>query len=81
MSKQAYKIEFLKKWKIHNVFHVSLLKQNTTRKRWVDKNNVTKLDTGDNKSREYEVKAIWDSALFYAKESEGYLLGLYHLVS
>ena len=37
VEKQAYKIELSKKWKIHNVFHVSLLKQDTTRKGRVDK--------------------------------------------
>ena len=38
-------------------------------------------DVSDNESGEYEVKVIWDSAV-YAKESEsGYLPGLYYLVS
>ena len=57
VGKQAYKLELPKKWRIHNVFHVSLLEQDTTRKERVDK-NVTELefDTGD--SEEYEVEAI-----------------------
>ena len=38
-------------------------------------------DAGNNKSREYKVEAIWDSAV-YARESEsGHLPGFYYLVS
>ena len=32
VGKQAYKLELSKKWRIHNVFYVSLLEQNTTKK-------------------------------------------------
>ena len=31
VDKQAYKLKLPKKWRIHNVFHVSLLEQNTTK--------------------------------------------------
>ncbi len=37
VGKQAYKLELSTKWKIYNVFHVSLLEQDTTRKGRVDK--------------------------------------------
>ena len=37
---------------------MSLLEQNITRKRRVDKNNAIKLDTGDDEGGEYEVEAI-----------------------
>ena len=57
IGKQAYKLELLKKWRIYNVFHVSLLEQNTTKKGQV---NDTQLDfefqAGDDK--EYEVDGI-----------------------
>ena len=78
VGKQAYKLELSKKWRIHNVFHVSLLEQNTPRKKRVKK--VPELNTGDN-SEEYKVEAIWDN-MVYAIESElGYLPGLYYLVA
>ena len=78
VGKQAYKLELPKKWRIHDIFHVSLLEQDTTRKGRVDDKNVG-LDTG-NKNGGYELEAIWDSKV-YARESEsGYLLGLYYLV-
>ena len=80
VGKQAYKIELPRKWNIYDVFHVSLLEQDTTRKGRVDENDATKLDDGDDNG-EYEVEAIRDSAV-YARESESsHLPGLYYLVS
>ena len=81
VGKQAFKLDLPTKWKIHNVFHVSLLEQNTTRKGRINKLFLElepEFDAGDNKK--YEVKAIIDSAV-YAKEAEGHLPGLYYLVS
>ena len=78
IGKQAYKLELPKKWRIHDVFHVSLLEQDTTRKGRV--HEAEELDTGDD-SGKYKVEAIRDSAV-YARESElGHLPGLYYLVS
>ena len=80
VEKQAYKLELPRKWRIHDVFYMTFLEQDTTRKGRVDENDATELDAG-NDSREYKVEAIWDSAV-YARESEsGHLLGLYYLVS
>ena len=80
VGKQTYKLELPKKWRIHNVFHVSLLEQDTTRKGRVHEENVEELDAGDD-SRKYEIEAIRDSGV-YAKESEsGHLPGLHYLVS
>ena len=79
VGKQAYKLELSKKWRIHDVFHVSLLEQDTTRKERVGDDNAEEQDAGDN-SGKYKVEVIWDSAV-YARESEsGYLPGLYYLV-
>ena len=77
VGKQAYKLKLPKKWRICNVFHLSLLKQNTTRKEQVEK--IPKLDTGNN-SREYKIEAIWNSAV-YTKESKSHLPGFYYLVA
>ena len=48
-----------------------LLEQGITRKKQADKNNVTKLDVGNN-SGKYKVKAICNSAI-YIKQSAGHL--------
>ena len=58
---------------------MSLLDQDTTRKGRVDENS-TELDTSDDKSGEYKVEAICNSAV-YVRESAGYLPRLYYLVS
>ena len=78
VGKQAYKLKLPRKWRIHDVFHVSLLEQDITRKERVEK--VPELDAGDD-SEEYEVEAIWDSAIYANKSESGYLPGLYYLVT
>ena len=79
VGKQAYKLELPKKWRIHDVFYMSLLEQDITRKGRVDNENV-ELDVG-NENGEYEVEAIRESEV-YARESESdHLPGLYYLVS
>ena len=82
IGKQVYKLELPKKWRIHDVFHVSLLNQDTTRKGRVDddENNAAELDAGD-ESGEYKVEAIWDSAVYARESKSGYLPSLYYLVS
>ena len=82
VGKQAYKLELPRKWRIHDVFHVSLLEQNTTRKGRVDEEvRQMEFDAGDNKSREYEVEVIWDSAVYARESKSGHLPGFYYLVS
>ena len=78
VEKQAYKLELPKKWKIHGVFHVSLLEQNTIRKRRVGKNAI-ELDVSD-ENKEYMVEAIWDSTVYARELKSGYLSGFYYLV-
>ena len=57
---------------------MSLLKQDTTRNKQVDK-NITELDV--NNSKDYEVEAMCDSTV-YANESESdYLPGFYYLIA
>ena len=78
MGKQAYKLKLLKKSRINNVFHVSLLEQDTTRKERVKK--VPELDAGNN-SKEYKVEAIQDSTLYTMELESGHLSRLYYLVA
>ena len=77
VGKQAYKLELPKKWRIHDVFHVSLLEQDITKKGQVN-DMQQEFEASDNKK--YKVDSIQDTAL-YARESAGQLLGLYYLVS
>ena len=79
VGKQAYKLELPKRWRMHNIFHVSLLEQDTIRKQRVDKWLAElELEAGD--SKEYKIEAIWDSAVYASKSESGQLPGLYYLV-
>lgn len=57
---------------------MSLLEQNTLKKGRIDEMSQPELERSSRK--EYEINAIYDSKV-YANESEGYLPGLYYLVS
>ena len=58
---------------------MSLLEQDTTKKKRVDK-QVKELEFGAGNSEEYKIEAIWDSAVFASESESGQLLGLYYLV-
>lgn len=79
VGKQAYKSELPKKWRIDNVFHVSLLEQNITKKRQADKEIEIELEAGNN--IKYELEAIWDSMVYAQKLTAGHLPDLYYLIS
>ena len=82
VRKQAYKLELPRKWRIHDVFYVLLLEQDTTRKGRVDKEvRQMKFDAGDDESGEYEMEAIRDSAVYARELESGHLPDLYYLVS
>ena len=76
VGKQAYKLELPKKWRIHDVFYVLLLEQDTTKKGRVNDMQL-EFEAGNNK--EYEVDGIWYSAV-YARKSAEQLPRLYYLV-
>ena len=80
VGKQVYKLKLSKKWRVHNVFHMSLLEQDTIKKGQVSK-AVPKLDAGNKNSKEYEIEAIWDSIVYANKSESGHLPGLYYLVT
>ena len=82
VSSQAYKLELPKQWRIHDVFHVSLLEPDTIRKGQIDAKTAEQLEfeSGGN-NKEYKVEGICDSAV-YARELEvGHLPGFYYLIS
>ncbi len=62
-----YKLKLPIKWKIYDVFYMSLLKQNTTRKKRVNK-ALTELEKDlefeAGGSKKYKVKAIIDSMVY-----------------
>ena len=81
IKKEAYKLELLRKWRFHDVLHVSLLEQDTIRKGQVDeKVRQIEFDAGNNKSRKYKVEAIRDSAVYVRELESGHLPGLYYPV-
>ena len=82
VGSQAYKLELPKRWRIHDVFHVSLLEQDTTRKGRVDEKTAEQLEfeAGGN-NEEYEMEGICDSAVYVRESEAGYLPGFYYLVS
>ena len=80
IGKQAYKLNLLKKWKIYDIFYVSLLEQNITKKgRANDIQLDFKFEADDDK--EYEVDGISDSAVYVKESAIGQLPELYYLVS
>ena len=80
VGKQAYKLELPKKWRIYNVFYVSLLEQNITKKRQVNDMQLD-FEFKAGNDMEYEVDGIWDSAIYAKELTISQLPGLYYLVS
>ena len=58
---------------------MSLLEQNITRKRQIDKKKAKQLEfeAGGN-NKEYKIESICDSAVYTKKSETGHLLGLYY---
>ncbi len=80
VGRHASKLELPKRLRIHDMFHMSLLEQNITKKGRVVKNvRQIDFDAGNNQNREYEVETIWNS-MVYARESASHLPKLYYLV-
>ena len=81
VKKQAYKLKLPGTWRVHDVFYVSLLEQDTTKKEQINKfAEVLEFEFEPGDDKEYKVEAIQDSTV-YTKEVDGHLLELYYLVA
>ena len=65
---------------MHNVFQVSLLDQDTTKKEHVDK-WVIELELKAGNSKQYKIEAISDSVVYTSELESDQLRGLYYLVA
>ena len=65
---------------MYNVFHMSLLEQDNTRKERLDK-RVKEIELIAGNNKEYKVEAIWDSAVYVSESKSGQLSDLYYLVA
>ena len=80
VGKQVYKLKLPKKWRIYDVFYISLLEQNITKKGRVnDTQSDFEFEAGNDE--DYKVHSIWKSAIYTKESAIGQLLGLYYLVS
>ena len=79
MGKQAYKLKLPNKLRIYNLFYILLLEQDITKNKELV--NLSKLDAGNDDSKEYKLKAIWDSVVHTNKFKSDYLPALYYLVT
>lgn len=75
----AYKLKLPTKQKIYNIFYISLLEQNITRKRQVNKLSEPEKEFETEDNKKYKVKTIINS-IVYGKEVNDQILGLYYLV-
>ena len=76
IGKQAYKLELPRNWKIYDIFYISLLEQDITKKG--REFLVPEFEPGNN-DKMYKVEAIQDSVV-YTKKANKHLSGLYYLV-
>lgn len=60
---------------------MSILEKNTINKGRVDQSTATQLEFKASDNNEvYELKEIYDNAIFVKKSDAGHLLGLYYLI-
>ena len=80
VGKQAYKLKLPAKWRIHPVFHMSLLERDITRKKAVDQKIANQLELEEGEQPEQEVDSIIDSMVFAEEAIDGRPPGLYYLI-
>lgn len=81
VDKQAYCLQLLSCWHIHDVFHVSFLEKNTTRREEADhKMKQLQLKFEDDNSEKFEVEGIQNSAVYAQESEDGQPPGLYYFI-
>lgn len=63
VDKKTYKLKLLVNWKTHNVFYLSLLEQDITKRRQINDKRI-ELKFAAGKDKKYEVEIIQDSAIY-----------------
>lgn len=67
---------------MYDIFYILLLEKDITKKKQVnDSNTVVQLELDEGKSKEYNIEAIYNSAVYAKKLEVEYLLGFYYIVS
>ena len=77
INKQIYKPTLPKNAKIYIISWISLLKQDSIRKKQIDK-NVTELNIAN--SRKYKIEIIWNNMIYLTKFESSHLSGFYYLI-
>ena len=76
VEKQDYRFKLPAKWRIHPVFHTSLLKKDVTTKEVVNDEIANQFKFEEVEQPEQEVDLIVDSMVFAKKAIDGRLPGL-----
>lgn len=61
------------------MFHISFMKKSETKKKQMNK-SLLMLEFKASNNKQYKIKTIQDSSV-YAKKANGYLSGLYYLIT
>lgn len=80
VENQAYKLKLQKKQKIYDVFHMSVLENDNTKKDWMDETTSQFQFKVDDKGKEYKINEIQHSVVYTRELVEDDLLELNYLI-